>query len=104
MSTTIYPINRGINKPIEFKGLKAQYVWYLGGGIVCLLIIFALLYIFGVPSIICLLVIALSGAVLFRHVYHLSKEYGQYGLMKRSAKRRTPPIVKIYSLNTIRQL
>ncbi|MBC7536286.1 MAG: DUF4133 domain-containing protein, partial [Ferruginibacter sp.] len=25
MSNSVYQINKGINKPIEFKGLKAQY-------------------------------------------------------------------------------
>lgn len=34
MSNSVYQINKGINKPIEFKGLKAQYIWYLGGGLV----------------------------------------------------------------------
>src|SRR4051812_23212639 len=43
----IYQINRGVNKPIEFKGLKAQYIGYLGGGLVVLLILFAILYLIG---------------------------------------------------------
>jgi hypothetical protein len=30
---SVYKINKGINKPIEFKGLKAQYIGYLGIGI-----------------------------------------------------------------------
>ena len=33
MANSVYKINKGINKPIEFKGLKAQYIWYLGGGL-----------------------------------------------------------------------
>ncbi|MBD0288989.1 MAG: DUF4133 domain-containing protein, partial [Flavisolibacter sp.] len=41
MATSVYQINKGINKPIEFKGFKAQYIWYLGGGLVALLILFA---------------------------------------------------------------
>jgi len=28
--STSYPINKGINKPVEFKGPKAQYIWDLG--------------------------------------------------------------------------
>jgi len=27
--SSVYKINKGINKPIEFKGLKAQYIAYL---------------------------------------------------------------------------
>ncbi|HMT97439.1 MAG TPA: DUF4133 domain-containing protein, partial [Ferruginibacter sp.] len=33
MSNSVYQINKGINRSIEFKGLKAQYIWYLGGGL-----------------------------------------------------------------------
>ena len=34
MASSIYGINKGVNRPAEFKGLKAQYIWYLGGGLV----------------------------------------------------------------------
>ena len=44
MGNSVYSVNKGINKSIEFKGLKAQYIWYLGGGVVALLILFAILY------------------------------------------------------------
>ena len=54
MASSVYQINKGINKPIEFKGLKAQYIWYLGGGLVALLILFAIIYIAGVNMFICL--------------------------------------------------
>ena len=54
MSTSVYNINKGINKPIEFKGLKAQYIGYLAAGLVVLLVLFAILYIIGVNMFICL--------------------------------------------------
>jgi len=57
MSNSVYQINKGINKPIEFKGLKAQYIWYLGGGLVVLMIIFAIVYIAGINIFICLIII-----------------------------------------------
>jgi len=57
MGNSVYQINRGINRPVEFKGLKAQYIWYLGGGLVCLLILFAIIYIIGINIFICLAVI-----------------------------------------------
>ena len=50
MASSIYGINKGINKPIEFKGLKAQYIWYLGGGLAGLLVLFGVLYISGVNT------------------------------------------------------
>ena len=64
MSNSVYSINKGINQSIEFKGLKAQYIWYLGGGVVGLMILFAALYIIGVPSLICIGFIGTAGGFL----------------------------------------
>lgn len=100
MTTSVYQINKGINKPIEFKGLKAQYIWYLGGGLVCLLILFAVMYICGANTFICLGIIIISGTGLFMHVYKLSHKYGQYGMMKTLAKRNIPGVIKSYSRKT----
>ena len=104
MSTSVYTINKGINKPIEFKGLKAQYIWFLGGGLLALLILFAVLYICGVNTFICLGLILFLGTVLFLHVYRLSHKYGQYGMMKKAARRGIPHVVKIYSRKTFTSL
>ena len=67
MSTSVYQINKGINKPIEFKGLKAQYIWYLGGGLIALLILFAVLYICGIHTIVCLITVISLGTYLFMY-------------------------------------
>ena len=95
--SSVYQINKGINKPIEFKGLKAQYIWYLGGGLLILLILFAVLYICGVNSFICIIIIISCATGLFMHVYKLSRKYGQYGMMKAIAKRSLPRVIKSYS-------
>ena len=97
MHTSVYSINKGINKSIEFKGLKAQYIWWLGGGILILLILFAVLYISGVNTFICLAIIVVCGTVLFIQVYKLSNKYGEHGMMKAIAKRGIPHVVKSYS-------
>ncbi|HEU5365446.1 MAG TPA: DUF4133 domain-containing protein [Hanamia sp.] len=97
MNTSVYTINKGINKPIEFKGLKAQYIWYLGGGLLVLLILFAILYICGVNTFVCLGIIVIAGTALFMYVYKLSHKYGEHGMMKSLAKRNIPPVSKSYS-------
>ncbi len=97
MSVSVYSINKGINRPIEFKGLKAQYIWYLGGGLLLLLILFAILYICGVNMFICLFIIAVCGTGLFIRVYKLSRLYGEHGMMKTLAKRSIPSVIKISS-------
>ena len=104
MATSVYNINKGINKPIEFKGLKAQYIGYLGAGLVVLLVLFSILYITGVNMFICLGLILILGTVLFVFVYKISHQYGQYGLMKKAAKRNVPSQVLCASRRLFIQL
>ncbi|HEY4325151.1 MAG TPA: DUF4133 domain-containing protein [Mucilaginibacter sp.] len=92
-----YTINKGINRPIEFKGLKAQYIGYLGGGLVVLLILFAVFYLIGMAVYLCLLIIGGLGSLLFYKVFNLSHTYGQHGLMKRNARRYVPTYLKFKS-------
>jgi predicted lysophospholipase L1 biosynthesis ABC-type transport system permease subunit len=94
MGNSVYEINKGINKPIEFKGLKAQYIWYLAGGIVCLLIVFAILYIIGINPFICVAIILVAGTVLVLKVYAMSNKYGEHGMMKKLAHRSIPTAIK----------
>ena len=92
-----YTINKGINRPIEFKGFKAQYIWYLGGGLLVLLILFAILYICGLNTFFCLGLILTLGVALFFYVSRLSHQYGEYGLMKKLARKQLPHIIKCHS-------
>jgi hypothetical protein len=96
ISNRVYQINKRINKPIEFKGLKAQYIWYPGGGLVVLLILFAIIYIIDGNVFICLVLIISLSTVLFMYVYKLSRTYGEFGLMKKVAKKAVPKVIKNY--------
>lgn len=90
MNTSTYRINKGINKPVEFKGLKAQYVWYLGGGVLALLIVFAILYFIGLNMYVCLAIILALGTALVMGIYRMSDAYGEHGLLKKLAMRSMP--------------
>ena len=92
-----YQINKGINRPIEFKGLKAQYIGYLGGGLVGLLVLFAVMYLIGLAIYLCILIIGGLGSLLFYKVFGLSHQYGEHGLMKRNARRYLPTYLKFKS-------
>ena len=95
---SVYQINKGINKPIEFKGLKAQYIWHLGAGLVALLILFASMYISGINVFVCLFLVVSLGTALFMYIYKLSRTYGEHGLMKKIAKKAIPKVIKSYSI------
>ncbi|HLY68744.1 MAG TPA: DUF4133 domain-containing protein [Puia sp.] len=99
MTNSVYKINKGINKPIEFKGLKAQYIWWLGGGIIALMVLFAILYIIGVNAYVCVVTILLAGCLVFIYVYKLSNKYGEHGMKKKIAKRQIPKTIKSYTRN-----
>jgi len=94
MSNSVYTINKGINKSIEFKGLKAQYIWYFGAGVVGLLILFAIMYIIGINSFICIGIVLLSGTFMTIKIYALSNTHGEYGMMKKLARRSIPKVIK----------
>lgn len=101
---SIYNINKGINKPIEFKGLKAQYIGYLGIGLVILLVLFAVMYIIGINLLVCILIISASGTGLFITVYRLSYKYGEFGLLKKAAKQYIPSYIRFKSRSLFIQL
>jgi hypothetical protein len=97
MATSVYEINKGINKSIEFKGLKAQYIWYLGAGIMGLLILYAVMFIVGLNTFICLGIILLLGTMVVIKVYGLSNTYGEHGMMKLIASKQVPTVIKCRS-------
>ncbi|KDN54675.1 DUF4133 domain-containing protein [Flavobacterium seoulense] len=97
MANSVYKINKGINQSIEFKGLKAQYIWYLGGGVILLMIVFSILYIIGIPSFVCVGIITVSGSLLVLKIYRMSHKFGEYGLMKALSKKQLPKAVRTYS-------
>ncbi|WP_057937923.1 DUF4133 domain-containing protein [Algoriphagus resistens] len=92
-----YSINRGINKPMEFKGLKAQYIGYLAAGLGLTLIAFAIGYVMGMSMYSCLGVAVVLATADFVLVFHLSATYGEHGLMKKMAQNHVPVSVIIRS-------
>lgn len=90
---SVYPINKGVSRPIVFKGLKAQYIAYLAAGLVLLLLVFALAYILGVALSLLLPVVGVSGILLFFSVFRLSRRFGTHGLMKFFARRGLPDFI-----------
>lgn len=93
MAAINYNINKGINRPVEFRGLKAQYIYYLAIGLAILLVSFAIMYIAGMPVLLCVAIIAASGSGLFFTVFRYSHKYGEHGLSKALAFRGVPTAI-----------
>jgi len=85
-----YTVNRGIGNEVEFKGLRAQYLFLFAGGLLASFILFVILYVAGTPTWICIVTILIAmGSVLWL-TFTLNRKYGTHGLMKLSAIRRYP--------------
>ena len=102
--SSIYHINKGVNKSIEFRGLKAQYIWYFAAGVLILMILFSLLYLCGLNSYLCLGMIGSLGGLLLHKLYQWSNTYGEHGMMKKIAARKTPTCIKTYSRRIYQQI
>ena len=77
-----YSINKGIGRTVEYKGLKAQYLFIFAGGLIADFILFG----------------AISASVLVWYTFHLNGKYGQYGLMKLTSVKYRPR----YIINRLR--
>jgi len=97
MGTSVYQINKGVSRPIEFKGLKGVYIGVLAAGLVFLLVGFAVLYIFRVPLLVLVPLVGCFGAGLFMAVFRLSRRFGVHGLGKFLAKRGVPDYIRFCS-------
>ncbi len=101
---SVYEINKGVNRSIEFKGIKAQYIIYLALGLVVLLLLFSILFVSGVNNYVCLSIVLPSGACLYVAIQYLSKKYGEHGLTKKAAQGRLPHSIQSRSRKIFIQL
>jgi len=85
-----YNINKGIGRTVEFRGLKAQYLFIFAGGLLGILILVMILYMAGTSSYICLLLGAGGASLIVWQTFSLNRKYGEHGLMKIGAKKRHP--------------
>lgn len=85
-----YPVNKGIGRPVEFKGLKAQYLFIFVGGLLALFVLFVILYMIGIDQWICIGFGVVSASVLVWQTFALNARYGEHGLMKLGATKNHP--------------
>ena len=85
-----YPINRGIGKSVEFKGLKSQYLFLFAGGLLTIFVLFVILYMTGIGQWFCICFGVIASSVLVWQTFALNHKYGEYGLMKLGAVKSHP--------------
>ena len=85
-----YPVNKGIGRAVEFKGLRAQYLFIFVGGLLALFVLFVILYMIGIDQWICIGFGVVSASILVWQTFALSARYGEHGLMKLGAAKSHP--------------
>lgn len=85
-----YRINKGAGRPIEFKGLKSQYLFFFAEGLVSVFLAVVVLYMAGVSQLVCLSFGAVSGTLAVWLTFRMNARYGEHGLMKMLAEKRHP--------------
>ena len=93
-----FTINKGIGRTVEYKGLKAQYLFIFAGGLIADFVLFVVMYMCGIPQWFCIAFGAVSASVLVWYTFHLNSKYGQFGLMKLTAVKYRPR----YIINRLR--
>jgi hypothetical protein len=92
--SSVYQINKGVGKPIVFRGLKGPWIGCLFCGLAGLVVLFAVAYITGVPLPACVIVVISLGIALFLLVYRLNHRYSEHGIMKNIAYRSMPKWIR----------
>lgn len=85
-----WEINKGVGRTVEFKGLKAQYLFLFAGGLLAVFILVVVLYLCGISQIACLVIGVVGATLVVWQTFAMNRKYGQYGLMKQGAVRMHP--------------
>ena len=85
-----YPINKGIGHSVEFKGLKAQYLFIFAGGLLAVFFLVVVLYMAGADQLVCIGLGLTLGSLLVWGTFHLllaAKSHPRYILNRRKTNR-----------------
>ena len=88
-----YHINKGIGRTVEFKGLKAQYLFIFAGGLLGILVLVMIMYMAGVNTYLCLFCGGSGSGLLIWQTFSLNNKYGEHGLMKLGARKKHPQYI-----------
>lgn len=85
-----WEINKGVGHTVEFKGLKAQYLFLFAGGLLGTFIVVVVLYLLGISQLVCLSIGVLGATLVVWQTFAMNRKYGEHGLMKLGAVRSLP--------------
>ena len=85
-----FEINIGVGREVEFKGLRAQYLFIFAFGLLAVFVVFVIMYTAGIGQWTCIgFGVAAATAVVWL-TFSLNRRFGSHGLMKLLAARQHP--------------
>ena len=99
-----YQTYQAIDRPLYFKGFRAQYVLIAAASLIADLLLFVVLYLAHVPPWICMTTAFILGSAALYTAGTLSKRFGRYGLMKHFASKQLPRHIRCDSRGTFLNL
>lgn len=98
-------INKGIGKPVEFRGLKGTYLYLCAGIVVSCLVFAVILYgLLGLNTYLTTFIVLGYGGGGIWYCLRLSAKYGVSGLLKLEATRNQPKAILVSSAQSFRSL
>ncbi len=85
-----FEINKGVGREVEFKGLRAQYLFIFAFGLLAVFVVFVIMYTAGIGQWICIGFGVSAATVVVWLTFSLNKKFGCHGLMKLLAARQHP--------------
>ena len=69
-----WEINKGIGRSVEFKGLKAQYLFIFAGGLLAVFLVTVILYLCNVDQVLCLVMGVLGATVVVWQTFSMNSK------------------------------
>jgi len=79
-----FEINKGVGRTVEFKGLKAQYLFLFAGGLLAVFILVVILYLCGVSQIACLVIGVVGASLVVWQTFTMNRKYPRYLVNRRT--------------------
>jgi hypothetical protein len=85
-----FPVFRGVDNEIEFKGLRGKHFYHAAVGIIASIFLTLFLYIIGLNPLLAISVLMLGGGSTLFYTYDANKRHGRYGEIKLAIKNQKP--------------
>lgn len=85
-----FEINKGVGREVEFKGLRAQYLFIFAFGLLAVFVVFVIMYTAGIGLWTCIGFGVSAATAVVWLTFSLNRRFGSHGLMKLLAARQHP--------------